>query len=70
MKGLQEISLKAHKEQNLISTHFFKSLTLSMNLKREHKRKLFYPFNGEILVPKVFTMFSNPREPHYIDIQP
>ena len=41
-----------------------------MKLKRKNKRKLFEPSNGEISLPNVFTMFPNPREPHYKDTQP
>jgi len=53
---LQEISTRAHKEQNLISTHF-------PNLKNEQDTQWFHS-------PKVFTMFPNLREPHYKDPQP
>ena len=41
-----------------------------MNPKKKYKRKLFDPSNGEISLPKVFTMFPNPREPHYKNTQP
>jgi len=54
--GLQEISTKAHKEQNLISTHF-------PNLTNEQDTQWFS-------LSKVITMFPNPREPHHKDTQP
>ena len=41
-----------------------------MNPKRKAQKEAFDPSNGEISLPKVFTMFPNPRDPHYKDTQP
>ena len=41
-----------------------------MNPKGKHKMKLFDPSNGEISIPKVFTMFPNLKDPINKDTQP
>jgi len=41
-----------------------------MNPKRKTQKEAYVPSNGEISLPKVFTMFPNLREPYYKDTQP
>jgi len=38
-----------------------KKREITCEYERKHKRKLFDPFNGENSLPKVFTMFLNPK---------
>ncbi|KEH39293.1 hypothetical protein MTR_2g091345 [Medicago truncatula] len=69
-KSYKKLAYKLTQEQDLISTHFMSPTLSIMNPKRKHKRKFFDHSNGEISLPKVFTIFPNPRDPHNKDTQP
>jgi len=68
-KRLQEIKSQTHKEQTVISVHFFKKLIPTINPKRKQERKHFDAFSSEISLPKVFdkcllTQESLPKTLH------